>query len=191
MARHIEFDADAALCAAIRAFGNHGYEGTSTSDLLDCMGIARQSLYGTFGDKRSLFLKALERYNATSVDDFIAVLAAAPDRLSGLEAALASAVAPADAPEKGCLRLASIAEFGHNDPEIHAINEATARRITAAVSDHIRDGIAAGEIADIDPGEAAHYLLIFASGLKIAARGGDDPRQQQTAIQIALRPLRP
>ncbi|MQT14567.1 TetR/AcrR family transcriptional regulator [Segnochrobactrum spirostomi] len=191
MARHIEFDADAALCAAMRAFGNHGYEGTSTSDLLDCMGIARQSLYGTFGDKRRLFLKALERYNAMSVDHFIALLAAGPDRLGGLEAALTSVVAPPGGPETGCLRLASIAEFGHADPDIHAINEAAARVLLKAIASHLRDGVAAHEIADVDVDDAAHFLLTFASGLKVAARAGDDPGRLRSAIQMALRLLRP
>jgi TetR/AcrR family transcriptional repressor of nem operon len=40
-------------------FASHGYEGSSTAELLARMGIARQSLYCAFGDKWRLFLKAL------------------------------------------------------------------------------------------------------------------------------------
>ncbi|MBI0383044.1 helix-turn-helix transcriptional regulator, partial [Streptomyces albiflaviniger] len=47
MARRKEFDPEAALDAAMRLFWRNGYEGTSTSDLVDELGIARASLYGT------------------------------------------------------------------------------------------------------------------------------------------------
>jgi AcrR family transcriptional regulator len=42
-----------ALKAAIRVFSDHGYKGTSTDALLEAMGISRQSMYDTFGDKRT------------------------------------------------------------------------------------------------------------------------------------------
>ncbi len=67
MARHKEFDRDTALKAAIDVFSEHGYEGTSTDALLAAMKISRQSMYDTFGDKRSLYLEALKRYNIDSV----------------------------------------------------------------------------------------------------------------------------
>jgi TetR/AcrR family transcriptional regulator, transcriptional repressor for nem operon len=40
MARHKDFDLEAATTAAIKVFARHGFEGTSTNDLLDAMGIA-------------------------------------------------------------------------------------------------------------------------------------------------------
>ena len=59
MARPVEFDPEEALGAATKVFASHGYEGSSTAELLARMGIARQSLYCAFGDKWRLFLKAL------------------------------------------------------------------------------------------------------------------------------------
>jgi TetR/AcrR family transcriptional repressor of nem operon len=44
------------------AFWSRGYEATSIDDLVEATGIGRGSLYGTFGDKRQLFLTALDRY---------------------------------------------------------------------------------------------------------------------------------
>lgn len=62
MARHKEFDRDEALHRAMEVFWARGYEATSVGDLVEHMGINRQSLYDTFGDKHSLYLQALDRY---------------------------------------------------------------------------------------------------------------------------------
>ena len=67
MARPKEFDQEKALRKAIRLFSQQGFAATSTDDLMRVMGIGRQSMYDTFGDKRALFLKALKMYAAQSV----------------------------------------------------------------------------------------------------------------------------
>src|SRR6266436_3881808 len=88
VARPKEFDRATALKAAIAVFSDHGYEGTSTDALLEAMGICRQSMYDTFGDKRRLYLDALQQYNADSIAEVIANLNMASSPLKGLEAAL-------------------------------------------------------------------------------------------------------
>src|ERR1043166_3222598 len=62
MARQKEFDRDEVLHRAMEVFWTRGYEGASLQDLVKHMGINRQSIYDTFGDKHSLFLQALDRY---------------------------------------------------------------------------------------------------------------------------------
>src|ERR687894_167190 len=62
MARHKEFDRDEALQRAMEVFWSRGYEAASVGELVSHMGINRQSLYDTFGDKHSLYLAALDRY---------------------------------------------------------------------------------------------------------------------------------
>lgn len=62
MARHKEFDRDEALHKAMEVFWSRGYEAASIQDLVEQMGINRQSLYDTFGDKHALYLQALDRY---------------------------------------------------------------------------------------------------------------------------------
>ena len=56
------FDKDNVPDRAMRVFWERGYEANSIDDLLKATGINRGSLYGTFGDRRSLFLSALDRY---------------------------------------------------------------------------------------------------------------------------------
>ena len=76
------FDSDAVLQKAMEAFWARGYEATSMQDLVHCMGIGRGSLYATFGDKRTLFIQALRRYDQRHRRDWTARLAtgASPGR---------------------------------------------------------------------------------------------------------------
>lgn len=67
MARPREFDADDALERATRLFWTKGYEHTSLDELCAATGLGRSSLYAAFGDKRSLYLRALARYEERSV----------------------------------------------------------------------------------------------------------------------------
>ena len=66
MARTKEFDEDQALLAAMHVFWELGYDGASLPDILAGTGLSRSSLYETFGDKRALFLKALQLYTLQS-----------------------------------------------------------------------------------------------------------------------------
>jgi AcrR family transcriptional regulator len=63
-----EFCVDAALAAALRVFWSKGYEGTSLTDLTEAMGITRPSLYAAFGNKESLFRKALDLYQREKLE---------------------------------------------------------------------------------------------------------------------------
>lgn len=56
------FDVNDALFAAVKVFWAKGYDGASMKDLTEAMGINGPSLYSAFGDKRELFLKAIDCY---------------------------------------------------------------------------------------------------------------------------------
>jgi AcrR family transcriptional regulator len=53
------FDVEKALHRAMQVFWRKGYLGTPLSDLTEAMGTNRPSVYATFGNKKSLFRKAL------------------------------------------------------------------------------------------------------------------------------------
>jgi hypothetical protein len=74
--------------------------------------------------------------------------------------------------------------------EINAINDASARTLLTALATHIRDGVAAGDMADVDPEAAAQFLLAVRSGLKVAARSGADLKALRAIARMALRSLR-
>jgi len=74
MSRQKEFNRDEALHKAMEVFWTRGYEAASIQDLVRHMGINRQSIYDTFGDKHALFLQALDRYQDIQSRKVFAVL---------------------------------------------------------------------------------------------------------------------
>ena len=192
MARPKEFDRETALKKAIKVFADHGYEGTSTDALLRAMGISRQSMYDTFGDKRRLYVEALQHYNADSVSDIIRSLSAASSPLKGLEAALiAFATRPKTEAALGCMGVSAICEFGRSDREITLLNEASGRTLLAALERRVAEARAAGEIsADVDGRVAAQFISATFSGMKVAARGGASSETLCDVARMAIRSLK-
>ncbi len=76
MARPREFEPDAALTAIKDAFWSRGYDATSLSDIEEATGLNKQSLYRLYGDKRGMYLKALDHYGAHEATETIALLEA-------------------------------------------------------------------------------------------------------------------
>jgi TetR/AcrR family transcriptional repressor of nem operon len=191
MARPREFDREEVLEEAIKVFADHGFGGTSTDVLLKAMGISRQSMYDTFGDKRRLYLEALQRYSAGSVSTIIRSLNTGPSPLKGLEAALlAFASRPSAEAALGCMGVSSACEFGRSDREIAVANEASARTLQAALERIIADGKASGEVgSDVDVRTAAQFIGVTLSGMKVAARGGVPAGTLRDIARMAIRSL--
>src|SRR5687768_15925134 len=61
------FDMEAAVERAMGVFWSRGYHATALPDLLRATKRSRGSLYAAFGDKHSLFLRALDRYIADAL----------------------------------------------------------------------------------------------------------------------------
>lgn len=183
------FDRDVALQKAIGMFRQHGFAGTSTDDLLRAMGISRQSMYDTFGDKRRLYLEALRRYNAESVSRSIQVLSKAPSPRAGLEAMLADFATRA-VEETNCLGVSSISEFGRSDEGVCTLNDASGQVLIAAIERVAADAKASGEIgSDLDPKAVAQFLVSLHSGMRLSARAGVSPSDLREIVKLGLRNL--
>src|ERR1700751_3917334 len=99
-----QFDRNEALDRATATFWTQGYEATSIDDLVEATGIGRGSLYGTFGDKRQLFLAALDRYWDTVGMEMFAELSSS-DPLHAVERMFDALIRRASDPKfpRGCL----------------------------------------------------------------------------------------
>jgi len=185
MARPKAFDTEAALDAAIGIFREHGFEGTSAGMLVEAMGIGRQSLYDTFGDKWQLYCAAVRRYAQQEGRAHFAALHGRPRAIDGIGAMIGRVVEEAQAP---CLGVGSICEFGRSQPELVEIHDAAGHALHAAVADRVRDAQAEGDIAaDRDADEAADFLIATIASLRIAARSGSDVRRLGRIGELAVR----
>lgn len=191
MARTKEFDREAALAAATKTFATYGYEGSSTEILVKSMGIGRQSMYDTFGDKRRLYLESLQRYCFESIGMIASSLQTNSSSLAAIEAALLSFTARAYSEKTGCLGVGSVCEFGQRDREVAAIGEASSASLQNIFAAAVQKAKDFGEISsEIDAKEAAQFLNATFIGLKVSARGGATPKALRAIAQTALKALK-
>ena len=191
MARTKEFDPEAALDLALDLFWRRGYEGTSLRDLLEGMDISRQSLYDTFGDKRSLFLKVLARYEQLAMDGLIrhleggATLAA----VRGFCEYFMSEIVH-DSARGSCLMASTAIEVGRADPEIQALVKAYFGRIESTFHAALVGAAEAGEIGpDRDLRALARHLVNALHGLGIMGRAGASRPALRQMLNVALSAL--
>lgn len=183
MARPRQFDEQTALKAAMSAFWSKGYEGTSLSDLMLATGLQKGSLYGAFGDKRQLYLKALETYEKEAVGSAVALLAGSGTPADRLRAFLDLAVDPVAAANdrRGCFLCNASTDRAHTDPEISRRVQAGYDRLRVAL------GRTLTEMAAPAPDQDARLLLAGYFGLRVMAKGGSDAAGLQAARDRMLR----
>ncbi|MFS2217440.1 TetR/AcrR family transcriptional regulator [Telluria sp. Tellsp104] len=192
MARTKVFDPAAALDAAVRVFWEQGYEATSTDDLVRAMGIGRQSMYDTFGDKKQLYLAALTHYTDTGGAALQHRLAAGRSPLGALEAFLRE-IAGADAAlrARGCLSVNAIAEFGQADAGVQALVERSQRVTEDIFADVLARARRAGELAPgLDPASAAHFVHTAIRGMRISAKAGAGAAQLGATVDFVMAALK-
>ncbi|SFB61808.1 transcriptional regulator, TetR family [Rhizobium sp. NFR07] len=192
MARPREFDRDAALERAMQVFWAKGFASTSTDDLREAMGIGRQSLYGAFGDKRTLYLEAFDAYLRRIGSAHLSRLSYGSP-VEGIENLLAG-LAPEDDRERelGCMGVGSVSEFGTTDPDLNLRRKVLGELLIRHVARRIVEGQERGELASkLDPDETAAFVLMAMTGLQIAARGGASAKELKSMARFVTCRLMP
>jgi len=187
MARPRAFDEADALDAAIDCFWRHGYGATSVRDLGDEMGLGSASLYNAFHDKRTLFLRALDRYLDGTMRERIARLERSLPPKDAVTAFIDEIVdrSVSDPERLGCLLINAAAEFGSRDD---ALGEAIAARLDELQGFFRRMIARAREDGTIprdrDPAELARLMLGIVVAIRILAR----VRPQRALLKGIARP---
>jgi TetR/AcrR family transcriptional regulator, transcriptional repressor for nem operon len=172
MARLREFDTDEVMEAVINAFWERGYEATSLADLMAVTGLQKGSLYKAFGDKRSLFLKALQSYLDRNYSLMRQVLDN-PSPKSAISAwfQLLSGVAAAPEVNKGCFAVNSLLEMAPHDPEVAKMLEYQYSRIGKLLESAIAKGQKEGVFRqDLSAQQLRQMLVITANGTLASGR---------------------
>lgn len=188
MARPREFDVDAALDGAIGVFREHGFEGASAEMLVKAMGIGRQSLYDTFGDKWQLYRSAVRRYGMGECSAHFEALRSGVRAIDAINAMLRRVVETAYQP---CLGVGSICEFGVSRPDLAEVHAPLAKTLRDAIAARVRDAQRDGDVAsNLDPEAAAEFLIANIAGIRVAGRGGANRAALTGLADLALKALR-
>lgn len=187
MARTKEFDPDAALQSALELFWERGYEATSMADLVEHLGVARASLYATFGNKHELYLKALERYGeqSTVVEELSQPGPALP-AVRALVRRFADESACDDL-RRGCFVTNTAVELAPHDPDLGRRVERSWDNVETALTSALLRARAQGELpAGRDPAGLARMLLVLMQGMRVMGKAAPSPARLRDAADQAL-----
>ncbi|ONF95327.1 TetR/AcrR family transcriptional regulator [Sphingomonas jeddahensis] len=183
-----EFCVDQALSQALAVFWSKGYEGASMADLTEAMGITKPSLYAAFGNKESLFHKALDLYESEKLAYTREALkqptarAVAENFMRGAIDAQMSKCDP-----KGCLGVISATACGAEAESIKA--DIITRRASsqAALVNRFHQAKRDGDLPDhVDPENLAVYLYAILQGMAVQAGSGATRAELERVVETSL-----
>jgi TetR/AcrR family transcriptional repressor of nem operon len=191
MVKSKQFDRHVALDEAMELFWERGYHATSIQDLVDRLGVNRQSLYDTYGGKDQLFLSALERYRE---------LQGAPLRRTLEREGPASVVLRRFFEElvetltngecKGCFMANTTTGLAGQDEAVFNICAANHRQLEAVFSGLLLRAQQNGEIAPDRPLlPMARFLVNTMNGLGVTAKATRDKKLLNEIVEVALSAL--
>jgi AcrR family transcriptional regulator len=172
--RPLSFDRDAALHQAMLLFWRHGYEATSLNDLTTAMGVTSPSIYTAFGDKKRLFLAAVERYvsGPVTAQSIIDGAPSARDAAANLLQISVIGFTGEDTPP-GCLLASSAISCSAAAADVQAALASIRRSIEAHLRLRIERAIEIGEMpASSDADALAGHIMAVIQGLSTLARDG-------------------
>ncbi|MCV7278463.1 TetR/AcrR family transcriptional regulator [Mycolicibacterium flavescens] len=187
MPRPRQFDEAEVIAAARDQFWRRGYAGTSIDDLTAATGLGKGSLYGAFGDKRELFLRALDAYIGERMhrvrDELRDPRRPACDRLTRhLRAQVAATCA--DTTRRGCMMANSAAELGDSDPAVERMIGRAYREWGALLAECIGEAQRDGAIdSRRDVRSLATVVLAFLRGQEGLRKGGVKPAQLKAGVE--------
>lgn len=168
------FDTDEVLGKARDIFWRHGFAGTSMDQLSAATGLHKPSLYGAFGDKKQLFLAALDNYLA-EIGAAFAEAFALPDLFESLEAMIEATIDKFTQSEagSGCFMMSTALPEASIDPELSARVRRALESLQRAFLRRFQRAIEAGQIPpDSDPEALAMIMGGGHSEISARARAG-------------------
>lgn len=189
MPRIKEFSPDEALEKALHVFWHKGYEATSVEDLLEAMNLNRGSLYDTFGDKRALFLKVMDRYCSCFVGPKFSLLDQPGPALPMLRRFISGMIegALADPQRRGCLIANTAMELAPHERDVaEKVNKAL-KMGEDAFFGLLTRAKQQGELrADKDPRALARFLTTMMQGTIVMIKAGASAEQITQTTETAL-----
>jgi len=180
------YDPQTALQQALGVFWSTGYSGASLDSIATAAGMNRPSLYAAFGDKHSLYIKALEQYWEFAVASMHEALT---DPALTLREALTrfyegqlSIYFSGEGQPRGCFAIGTATTEAVEDPEIRDVLSDRLSRLDADLEARLRVAIDRGELrSDADTGALAVLAASLLHSISIRARAGKS-REELTEL---------
>jgi TetR/AcrR family transcriptional repressor of nem operon len=182
------FDESEVLDRVMRLFWERGYEATSIQDLLDAIGLNRGSLYATFGDKRRLFLAAVERYVRQMAAPMFEALADDDPRraIERMFGAIIERTSDRRLP-RGCLITNTAIESRRLGGQIKVKTTEVMKLQEAAIHEVVLRAQATGGFRSPEDGSAlAHFFLAVAHGLNVVNKAGGETALLKDIARVAM-----
>lgn len=184
-----KFDEQRALERALDVFWAKGYQGASLPSLTRAMGINRPSLYAAFGDKASLFRKAVTRYTE-GPGGYVRGALNAPTARSVAEQMLGGCVNLLGDPRHppGCLLVHGALCSGESGDLIR--DELTVRRrsVESALRRRFQRARSEGDLPRAaKPEDLARFVSTVMQGMAVQAASGASRGQLRRVADIALK----
>ncbi|MDR5644423.1 TetR/AcrR family transcriptional regulator [Burkholderia cenocepacia] len=186
------FSPEAALDRAVVSFWKRGFDGTDLDSIAREIGVTKPSLYRIFGDKASLFLLALHRYNATYGQKALAAFQAEPDIARAVTYFLEITVklGTMKGYPTGCLMACVAAGQAARSIQVRKYYAGGLAQLTDALAKRFQREQEAGNISTRLPAIARAQLLTDAvQGIAIRARAGVSRRELLNSVQHYVRAL--
>jgi len=177
MPRPRKFNEDTVVESAAGVFAAAGYGGTTMDELSRATGLGKQSIYNTFGGKRDLFLRALDRSTSTQIDRLAVELSSGtPSPLERITAHLdALAVTFTSEGPLDSLFTKATVELADRDPDVAVAARRAYRRLEDEYAGCIEQAQAAGEVdATLDARALATYFVAVTRGMEVLGAAGAD-----------------
>lgn len=182
-----------ALQSVMIAFWQNGYSGTSMNDLAEASGMAKPGLYAAFGDKETIFEKALLHYFETFGGPVFARLHAAQkhviEDLRDFLGAVAELTTDRNTPS-GCFLVNALVDCTYGVQRHRELVEGLRDSRFTAIKERLFKAVSAGEMpADMDVDHVATFVDGQFSAIAVLGRSGSIEADLSTFIETGLRAL--
>lgn len=165
------FDTDEVLARARDAFWRYGYAGTSMDQLSAATGLHKPSLYGAFGDKKKLYLAALDNYLADVRAEFAEAFAKTElfESLYAVTERSIDKFLRGKSDGSGCFMMATAMPEASEDPDISKVVRESMESLEHAFLRRLQRAVEEGQIpASADPRTLT--MILVANHYEIAGR---------------------
>jgi len=192
MARTKNFDQQEVLEKALDLFWMKGYNATSIQDLVDHLGINRASIYDTWGDKHSLYIKALALYKAGNSEWLKGLMQAGLPAIEIIKNFLDLAITESinDCNSKGCFMVNSTTELFNNDQSVIDLVSHNRDFVISELTSVIERGKKEGDITSDEPsGNLATFLFSLLNGIRVMGQTQMSKKSLNSISAIAVTAL--